>query len=592
MKKLLAILLAVMLLTTGALAETARTTFEATAEATAETDGAAHAIDRHEVKTYLGDLDISYQLPLCFVDGVDDLPWLDLEDFCYFMNAFEQQFYEDVNYSLTYEAEGDQVWLTRETDYFMAVDFAENTIFFNDYDAFIHDSSNNALVDLVSASGYDSDGRGELFQRQPTGSYDRYGESVLLPLTDYGIQLIHQGDYYLVPAQTLNDFILAVGTGMNLFYNGEEAFYANSDYFGMVDSANYPLTEMGERYYSGKTGARSEALATYGYNELCLALDKLYGLKELHDVTSFDRLFTQLAYKDALLSPDPEEADNQLYDFIDLQLDDIHSNFSGYSRLTGKKATEDSYGIQSMNLNQNYSEYDSMRSQHYPEGPVGYEEVGNTAYVTFDQFTNADSALYYQCLENGEDMPDDTIGLIINAHKQITRENSPIENVVIDLSLNGGGTLNAAAFTMAWALGQAQVSVTDTFTGAMSTAIYAVDTNLDREFFDGDDLNDKKVYCLISPCSFSCGNFVPAVFKSSGHVTLLGRTSGGGSSLVLNLSTAWGTYFEISGPQRMSLMKNGAYYDIDQGVEPDFVINNIDHFYDREALTAYINGLF
>jgi hypothetical protein len=42
----------------------------------------------------------------------------------------------------------------------------------------------------------------------------------------------------------------------------------------------------------------------------------------------------------------------------------------------------------------------------------------------------------------------------------------------------------------------------------------------------------------------------------------------------------------------MSLMKNGAYYDIDQGVEPDFIINNVNNFYDREALTNYINGLF
>lgn len=223
---------------------------------------------------------------------------------------------------------------------------------------------------------------------------------------------------------------------------------------------------------------------------------------------------------------------------------------------------------------------------------MGYEEFGNTAYITFDAFNNAAAAIYYQRAESGEDLPQDTIGLIINAHRQINRENSPVENVVIDLSCNGGGSLNAAAFVMAWALGEAQVSLKDTLTGAMSTAVYRVDANLDREFDADDSLGDKKVYCLISPCSFSCGNFVPAVFKSSGRVTLLGRTSGGGSCFVQNMSTAWGAYFTISGPQRMSLMKNGAYYDIDQGVEPDFIINNVDHFYDREALTAYINGLF
>jgi len=598
MKKLLAILLAVMLLMTGALAETAEANVEAPETEAPEaneagTDEARHEINRYIVKTYLTSLDYSYDLPLCFVDGVDDLPWLDLEDFCQFMNVFEQQFYEDSGYRLVYEVNGEQVWLCRESNYFMIVDFEQNTIAFTDYDAFIHDSSSNALVDLVSGTGYDAEGRGELFRHVPTGSYDRYGESVLLELDDYGIQLIHQGDYYLVPAQTLSDFVLSIGTGLNLFYNGEEAFCANADSFGMVDSQYYPLTELGERYYSGKPSQRSEALANYGYNELCLMLDNLYGLKELHDVKHFDRLFTQLAYKDDLLSPDPETADNQLYDFIDLQLDDIHSTFSGYSFMTGMKATEGSYGIQSINLNGSYAYYGGARSEHYSDGPVGYEEVGNTAYVTFDEFTNKAAAYYYECLENGEDLPEgDTIGLIIKAHQQINREGSPVENVVIDLSNNGGGTLNAAAFVIAWALGEAQVSLKDTFTGAMSTAVYQVDANLDREFDDNDKLTGKKIYCLISPCSFSCGNFVPAVFKSSGRVTLLGRTSGGGSCFVLNAATAWGTYFSISGPQRMSLMKNGAFYDIDQGVEPDFIINNVDNFYDREALTAYINGLF
>jgi hypothetical protein len=57
-------------------------------------------------------------------------------------------------------------------------------------------------------------------------------------------------------------------------------------------------------------------------------------------------------------------------------------------------------------------------------------------------------------------------------------------------------------------------------------------------------------------------------------------------------ATAWGAYFQISGMQRMSYIKNGVYYAIDQGIEPDFVIDKAENFYDREALTAYINALF
>jgi hypothetical protein len=39
-------------------------------------------------------------------------------------------------------------------------------------------------------------------------------------------------------------------------------------------------------------------------------------------------------------------------------------------------------------------------------------------------------------------------------------------------------------------------------------------------------------------------------------------------------------------------MKNGAYYDIDRGVEPDYVISSFEHYYDREALIEFIHSLY
>ena len=65
------------------------------------------------------------------------------------------------------------------------------------------------------------------------------------------------------------------------------------------------------------------------------------------------------------------------------------------------------------------------------------------------------------------------------------------------------------------------------------------------------------------------------MFKRSGKVTLMGRTSGCGSCVVQNLSTAWGTSFSISAPRRMSFMKNGSLYDIDRGADPDYTISNL-----------------
>ena len=117
---------------------------------------------------------------------------------------------------------------------------------------------------------------------------------------------------------------------------------------------------------------------------------------------------------------------------------------------------------------------------------------------------------------------------------------------------------------------------------------------MDHEFDEKDTLAGRglNLYCLTSPSSFSCGNLVPWAFKENGQVTLIGKVTGGGSCVVFKRASAWGTSFQISGPRRISFLKNGSYYDVDRGVEPDHIIDSYDHFYNRELLTDYINSLY
>lgn len=91
--------------------------------------------------------------------------------------------------------------------------------------------------------------------------------------------------------------------------------------------------------------------------------------------------------------------------------------------------------------------------------------------------------------------------------------------------------------------------------------------------------------------SFLSGNFVPNVFKSSGKVTLIGQTSGGGSCTVLPMSTALGSVFNISSFIRMSFTKNGSFYDIDRGADPDIYLSKAESYYDRKKLAEFIDGL-
>ena len=81
------------------------------------------------------------------------------------------------------------------------------------------------------------------------------------------------------------------------------------------------------------------------------------------------------------------------------------------------------------------------------------------------------------------------------------------------------------------------------------------------------------------------------MFKSSCAVTLLGRRSGGGACAVLPLITADGTIWQVSSRLRLNTVMNGSFYDVDEGAEPDIVIDKPADYYDREKLTTYLNNL-
>ena len=568
---------------------------------TAETSAASHTVEVRDVPLIIdGRIDPGTSIRLWFLDGVEDLPYVDLKGFTDCLNEWVSESGTDFVWnedpetglcSITYQSNGSALYF----------DFEDQSVRYSSFETF-GAAPGRFLLDMLSFSGTNSNGEPELFQRMDASSLERKGAPQYIPLGEYAIPMVRQDELRLIPLHTATELTINLPIiVMGCYFNGDAVFFGDSSSF--VEMVQDPqtgeqtraLSGLGQALFDCKFTKRSPQLAEYGFGELCMELDYFYGLKESHNISGFDWMMLDAGLYEKLVDEDPAVADAALRDFINFYLDDLHSGFVMVSPMTGfdTQLPPVKLGF-SGNADQfHMTIYDKLRGLAFPEGVPFYQEVGDTAFVTFDEFTAAPDLDYYSLDLDDPASVQDTISMILYANRMIRREGSPVKNVVLDLSLNGGGRVDAAVFVTGWFIGQTSITTVNTFSGAQATAVYLVDTNLDRVFDETDCLlGEYNLYCLTSPESFSAGNLLPWLFKSSGMVTLMGDTSGGGSCNVFPLTTAWGTSFKISGCKRLSFIKNGSFYDIDRGIEPDVVFTRIPTFYDRQKVTEIINSLY
>ena len=420
------------------------------------------------------------------------------------------------------------------------------------------------------------------------------GTPISIELKNYGIEIIEsEGECYL-PFQLLNNFLVSPSY-IHYIYNGQKVI--GDIYSSKLDNV----------VYEAEPAPMSQEFAMFNFNMLCLFMDYFYGLKQEHHISSFlDYLMIDTGLMDSMISTDPEAFDCALTTLLQFYLDDGHSAFIKNSWRIPQDYSDpmaglqklfslvDDLGYSNLRLQKVGSRLKDARKEAYPDGIPGYEEVEDTAFISFDQFTAKDDPADYYAVESFED-PQDTIELIMYAHQQITRENSPVKNIVLDLSLNGGGQVSAAVAVASWFTGNATVMLRDSLTGAQTIETLCADINLNGTIVadSGDNVADGSynLYCLTSGQSFSCGNLLPAIFKDSGIVTLIGQRSGGGSNAVLPATTASGAFFRISGVKQLSTSINGSFYNIDTGIEPDVVLTKSSSYYDRQSLVELIHSL-
>ena len=171
-----------------------------------------------------------------------------------------------------------------------------------------------------------------------------------------------------------------------------------------------------------------------------------------------------------------------------------------------------------------------------------------------------------------------------------------VKNLVLDISLNGGGSCDIVGADVAILRKNRMVQFwsQDALEGNNKIATYYVDSNFDGVFDEKDDTNpkfdcsDMNIGVLCSKVAFSCGHQFPTLMKDYGF-PIMGEQSGGGTCCIQVMQTADGQNFMISTYRDRSTDKNFA--NTDTGITPtEGYAFGYDHFYDLDFLTTIIQG--
>ena len=542
---------------------------------------------------------------LYFKEGAEDIPYVNIEELC--------NYYFTVEYPEKYK-----VLITSKNNNYTStvlIDLTKRKIYFSNYDHYIsqfYSESSKLFFDLANVQENDF--------IKIEKSFNSWGAPIEVNFSGFeDFVLCAEIDGKLNYYVSLNTYGNLFTAFKSVVYNGKEVYSVNKIIYNGFDNP--------KEFYRFDEGTgkkmRSSALTNFTYNELCINLDLNYGLKELHGnkFDCFDSYFEYVGLKSKLLNPDPEIFCKAIWDLCEAYFSDNHSNFKfasyycGYDiakKFAERVETGDENLLTGNSISKKMELYYTARQNVYGEDIPGLEfsDDGKTAIVRFDHYTNSEDYDLNAIINETNQKLEKTTEDICNSIKEnytaiqkdidteyylycvnkMIKENPEVENVILDMSNNTGGSCRTAVATLAWMLGEVQTNITNSITGAKCSSVYVCDINADGKFDENDTIKDKKLFCLISPASFSCGNMVPAMLKSSDRVVLLGETSGGGSAVVYPTMAADSTTFRISSRYVMSENKNGSNYDIDKGIEPHVRLQP-ETLYNKEKICSIVANM-
>ena len=517
-----------------------------------------------------------------YLEGDKSVPYVDVREFVTALNGFldsdniKGSLYNFMSYMvLSYTYKSYTYKGVQSYRYNCIFDWNEDTI------RVVDDGFFNVIKKSTSATSYNS------HQALLSANADSQDSQVVYNLKDYGMQISYYQKHILVPFSVMN--LLFCSTNMyNVYFNGSD-YYGVMYYMNDTNPDEYKsIMEKGDYYQATPTAQARE----FNYNFISFVMNDFYGLKDFYNVIDYRKYFEDNGYKDQFLSTDTSVFTKGYLNFFYKDLDELHTaitNYNLYDPNSGYKLSDNGslasfYGDFRTKYKKQSVELATLAKEKYGEGGVpAIRYIGKeTAVLHFDEFSvgtneqiKSDTPWKYDTYEFMKHYLDEAVDKGVN-------------NVIIDLSTNGGGSEAA----MIRALG----FLRDTGKDPVELSIHNYQTNQNIDYKYGVDINEKRYFNLnysvmTSVCTYSAANYFTGSFINMGLGNVIGQQSGGGMCAILPVVLPDGTSVVMSGPSQLKIKISDSFYkDVQAGFKPDKTFDQNSYFYDDVYLANLVEG--
>ena len=376
-------------------------------------------------------------------------------------------------------------------------------------------------------------------------TYEQLGENNYSTFTykdcdfDY---LRNDGDIYF-PLGLL-DLSFSESSGLYVTYNYKNLYASTTpDDFGDLafrDGLTYTSVDDQMAKAVGYS-TMPDYLIKYNASAFLYVMQNFYGLRQYHGIENMKQFYKQKGLYDKFYSGVASTRGYAFSEAVNL-FDDNHTGVVRVNSAWGENVRAPyAKGIVARNkLEERLTilrkeKYQGTSNVEPAEGDIRYSDDGKTAMFYFDSFKYG---TYDQVFDNSRRVKADaykydTFFLFRDTLKEISNHGS-VENVIIDVSLNGGGTLGVLIklLPLLSKNNQSSINFYDDSEEMVFTYRSTSDINGDG-LYDQNDVygNRFNFYILTSDCSFSCGNAFPCYAQAMG-VKIIGENSGGGECAV------------------------------------------------------------